>query len=243
MCACECAFSCCLCVNIAIFLFSFFKGLGKHGVLFYNSLIIVLPTLLASAFTGDLHKVQSKEFAPGVKSNRASSSVFSFASDHLACCGTAGSHVRRLGRRHVYNVLPHVLLHGVGAAARHTARGPVNDDATTLPTVVVFSSPQVCADVLHSPVQLLQLGTHHHSRGSDKGERTLTGTLPVVAHEMQRGIVNWPPQGVDTPSCQHIPPRVRRNTGWYLLYLEFTSCFFLILSSYGRLFWVQYGKK
>uniref|UniRef100_A0A667Z8U2 UDP-N-acetylglucosamine/UDP-glucose/GDP-mannose transporter-like n=1 Tax=Myripristis murdjan TaxID=586833 RepID=A0A667Z8U2_9TELE len=32
------------------------EGLGKYGVLFYNSLIIVIPTLLASVFTGDLHK-------------------------------------------------------------------------------------------------------------------------------------------------------------------------------------------
>lgn len=35
----------------------FVKGLGKYGVLFYNALIIVIPTVLASAFTGDLHKV------------------------------------------------------------------------------------------------------------------------------------------------------------------------------------------
>uniref|UniRef100_A0A3P8S9Z6 Solute carrier family 35 member D2 n=2 Tax=Amphiprion percula TaxID=161767 RepID=A0A3P8S9Z6_AMPPE len=33
------------------------EGLGKYGVLFYNALIIVIPTFLASAFTGDLHKV------------------------------------------------------------------------------------------------------------------------------------------------------------------------------------------
>ncbi|XP_071394593.1 nucleotide sugar transporter SLC35D2 [Centroberyx affinis] len=32
------------------------EGLGKYGVLFYNALIIVIPTLLASAFTGDLHQ-------------------------------------------------------------------------------------------------------------------------------------------------------------------------------------------
>ncbi|KAM9744547.1 nucleotide sugar transporter SLC35D2 [Menidia menidia] len=32
------------------------QGLGKYGVLFYNALIIVIPTLLASAFTGDLQK-------------------------------------------------------------------------------------------------------------------------------------------------------------------------------------------
>ncbi|XP_008416530.1 UDP-N-acetylglucosamine/UDP-glucose/GDP-mannose transporter [Poecilia reticulata] len=37
------------------------QSLGKYGVLFYNSLIIVLPTLLASAFTGDLHKALSFE--------------------------------------------------------------------------------------------------------------------------------------------------------------------------------------
>lgn len=33
------------------------KGLGKYGVLFYNALIIIIPTTLASAFTGDLNKV------------------------------------------------------------------------------------------------------------------------------------------------------------------------------------------
>uniref|UniRef100_A0A1A8I984 Solute carrier family 35, member D2 n=1 Tax=Nothobranchius kuhntae TaxID=321403 RepID=A0A1A8I984_NOTKU len=32
------------------------QELGKYGVLFYNSLIIVFPTILASALTGDLHK-------------------------------------------------------------------------------------------------------------------------------------------------------------------------------------------
>ncbi|XP_028270240.1 UDP-N-acetylglucosamine/UDP-glucose/GDP-mannose transporter [Parambassis ranga] len=32
------------------------QGLGKYGVLFYNALIIIIPTLMASAFTGDLHK-------------------------------------------------------------------------------------------------------------------------------------------------------------------------------------------
>ncbi|XP_037536253.1 UDP-N-acetylglucosamine/UDP-glucose/GDP-mannose transporter [Nematolebias whitei] len=32
------------------------QELGKYGVLFYNSFIIVFPTLLASAATGDLHK-------------------------------------------------------------------------------------------------------------------------------------------------------------------------------------------
>ncbi|KAM4745938.1 nucleotide sugar transporter SLC35D2 isoform 2-T2 [Anableps anableps] len=37
------------------------QGLGKYGVLFYNSLLIVIPTLLASAFTGDLHKALSFE--------------------------------------------------------------------------------------------------------------------------------------------------------------------------------------
>lgn len=37
------------------------KGLGKYGVLFYNALIIVIPTILASAFTGDLHKVCSSD--------------------------------------------------------------------------------------------------------------------------------------------------------------------------------------
>ncbi|XP_042075440.1 UDP-N-acetylglucosamine/UDP-glucose/GDP-mannose transporter isoform X2 [Haplochromis burtoni] len=37
------------------------KGLGKYGVLFYNALIIVIPTVLASAFTGDLHKAVTFE--------------------------------------------------------------------------------------------------------------------------------------------------------------------------------------
>ncbi|XP_056137091.1 UDP-N-acetylglucosamine/UDP-glucose/GDP-mannose transporter isoform X3 [Lampris incognitus] len=32
------------------------EGLGKYGVLFYNAVIIVIPTALASAFTGDLYK-------------------------------------------------------------------------------------------------------------------------------------------------------------------------------------------
>ncbi|XP_054629386.1 UDP-N-acetylglucosamine/UDP-glucose/GDP-mannose transporter isoform X2 [Dunckerocampus dactyliophorus] len=37
------------------------EGLGKYGVLFYNALIIVVPTLLASAFTGDLHEAVTFE--------------------------------------------------------------------------------------------------------------------------------------------------------------------------------------
>uniref|UniRef100_A0A674N9D1 Solute carrier family 35 member D2 n=1 Tax=Takifugu rubripes TaxID=31033 RepID=A0A674N9D1_TAKRU len=41
------------------------EGLGKYGVLFYNALIIIVPTILASAFTGDLHK--AVEFADWVK--------------------------------------------------------------------------------------------------------------------------------------------------------------------------------
>uniref|UniRef100_A0A8C2ZIT1 Solute carrier family 35 member D2 n=1 Tax=Cyclopterus lumpus TaxID=8103 RepID=A0A8C2ZIT1_CYCLU len=31
------------------------EGLGKYGLLFYNALLLVIPTLLASAYTGDLH--------------------------------------------------------------------------------------------------------------------------------------------------------------------------------------------
>ncbi|KAI5614080.1 UDP-N-acetylglucosamine/UDP-glucose/GDP-mannose transporter, partial [Silurus asotus] len=32
------------------------EGLGKYGVLFYNAFIIIIPTILASAYTGDLEK-------------------------------------------------------------------------------------------------------------------------------------------------------------------------------------------
>ncbi|XP_058492891.1 UDP-N-acetylglucosamine/UDP-glucose/GDP-mannose transporter [Solea solea] len=37
------------------------EGLGKYDVIFYNALIIVIPTILASAFTGDLHKAADFE--------------------------------------------------------------------------------------------------------------------------------------------------------------------------------------
>ncbi|XP_019954698.1 nucleotide sugar transporter SLC35D2 isoform X2 [Paralichthys olivaceus] len=37
------------------------EGLGKYGVLFYNALIIAIPTLLASALTGDLQKAVTFE--------------------------------------------------------------------------------------------------------------------------------------------------------------------------------------
>lgn len=100
---------CCLCLNIAIFLV---KGIGKYGVLFYNSLIIIIPTLLASAFTGDLHKVLTVFITSFSQITRPLCIPFPF--DHPACCGTTGSHVRRLGWSWVYNVLPRVLLHGVG---------------------------------------------------------------------------------------------------------------------------------
>ncbi|KAL7885112.1 hypothetical protein AOLI_G00078820 [Acnodon oligacanthus] len=33
------------------------EGLGKYGILFYNAFIIIIPTALASAYTGDLEKV------------------------------------------------------------------------------------------------------------------------------------------------------------------------------------------
>ncbi|TRZ03152.1 hypothetical protein DNTS_014544 [Danionella cerebrum] len=35
------------------------EGLGKYGVLFYNAFIIIIPTLVASAYTGDLQQVQT----------------------------------------------------------------------------------------------------------------------------------------------------------------------------------------
>lgn len=34
-----------------------FQELGKYGVLFYNAFIIIIPTVLASAYTGDLQNV------------------------------------------------------------------------------------------------------------------------------------------------------------------------------------------
>ncbi|XP_044053762.1 UDP-N-acetylglucosamine/UDP-glucose/GDP-mannose transporter [Siniperca chuatsi] len=37
------------------------EGLGKYGVLYYNALTIIIPTLLASAFTGDLHEAVTFE--------------------------------------------------------------------------------------------------------------------------------------------------------------------------------------
>ncbi|TNN50182.1 UDP-N-acetylglucosamine/UDP-glucose/GDP-mannose transporter [Liparis tanakae] len=37
------------------------EGLGKYGLLFYNALLLVVPTLLASAYTGDLHKALAFE--------------------------------------------------------------------------------------------------------------------------------------------------------------------------------------
>ncbi|XP_074527246.1 nucleotide sugar transporter SLC35D2 [Halichoeres trimaculatus] len=36
-------------------------SLGKYGVLFYNALIIIIPTLMASAYTGDLHEAVTFE--------------------------------------------------------------------------------------------------------------------------------------------------------------------------------------
>lgn len=37
------------------------EGLGKYGVLFYNAFIIIIPTVLASAYTGDLQKALTYE--------------------------------------------------------------------------------------------------------------------------------------------------------------------------------------
>ncbi|XP_067270678.1 nucleotide sugar transporter SLC35D2 [Pseudorasbora parva] len=37
------------------------EGLGKYGVLFYNAFIIIVPTVLASAYTGDLRKALTFE--------------------------------------------------------------------------------------------------------------------------------------------------------------------------------------
>ncbi|XP_031426957.1 UDP-N-acetylglucosamine/UDP-glucose/GDP-mannose transporter isoform X2 [Clupea harengus] len=37
------------------------EGLGKYGVLFYNALLVILPTLLLSAYTGDLQRAVAFE--------------------------------------------------------------------------------------------------------------------------------------------------------------------------------------
>ena len=47
-------------------LLSFCQELGTYGLMFYNSLIMVVPTFLLTYFTGDLQKVNRKQYKTNI---------------------------------------------------------------------------------------------------------------------------------------------------------------------------------
>lgn len=125
------------------------KGLGKYGVLFYNALIIIVPTVLASAYTGDLHKV----LAGYVRMFYLSVVWFPFSQPPCMFWPT-GSCIWGLGRSYIYRLFPHVVLHGVRHCnSVHTVQFS-NSKILYFPQCfnTLF---QICADVFHSSVQLL----------------------------------------------------------------------------------------
>ncbi|XP_028313954.1 UDP-N-acetylglucosamine/UDP-glucose/GDP-mannose transporter isoform X2 [Gouania willdenowi] len=63
------------------------QSLGKYGVLFYNAIIIVIPTLMLSAYTGDLHKVCSDVFHSPLQLLQLSTHHHRGWSVKECCCG------------------------------------------------------------------------------------------------------------------------------------------------------------
>lgn len=152
-----CVFCSRQCLNLVIFLV---KGLGKYGVLFHNSLIIVIPTLLASAFTGDLHKVRA--FYHQFKSICVC--VMCVFSSHLTTLRVLWHH--RLSRLKA-GLKPRLYFASScpaswGRVAKsHTTRAPLASLRGTEMMMALLCqqlccvSSQVCPDVFHSAVQLL----------------------------------------------------------------------------------------
>lgn len=151
-------------------LFFFFKGLGKYGVLFYNALIIVIPTLLASAFTGDLHKVHM-----AIQCILLYSTVcFLFLPDHLLCFDpqavTFEDWVETtfifcflmscfMGYVTIiqFKLLKYCHTFVAGSTPNTNKKSSFHSSYITASAYPRLSSVffQVCADVFHSPVQLL----------------------------------------------------------------------------------------